>query len=325
MVARKTATRKTYVARINKVIDFIRENLDGDLSLENLSAVAAFSPYHFHRIFKAFSGENLNEFVNRQRIQQAAMYLKYDPDRAITDIALSCGFSSSSNFARAFKKYFGISASGFREGRYSKIGKTISKNGNVESNIREDLLIENEYTPIDDCLIDKPLIRRLEQMEVKIEQLPAYTVAYIRTVGGYGKPDIIGPAFHRVIKWAKTRDLTTAETLVIGIGLDHPNVTPIEKCRYDACVTVPEGTTSEGEIGVYDIPEGKYAIYRITGDYKNIGEDVGPAWNAMYGGWLPDSGYQPDDRPCFEIYLETKEEFEAGRYVIDLCVPIKPL
>jgi len=115
------------------------------------------------------------------------------------------------------------------------------------------------------------------------------------------------------------------DTIAIGIGLDDPDVTPIEKCRYDACVTVAEGTTGEGEVGVYDVPEGKYAIYRITGEYVNIGMDIGPAWRAMYGDWLPDSGYQPDDRPCLELYVETKEEYEAGKYVVDLCVPVKAL
>lgn len=317
MDIKKSTTRKIYVARINKVIDFVRENPDGDLSLEILAEVAAFSPFHFHRIFKAFTDENLNEYVNRQRLELAAAYLKHSPERSITDIALSCGFSSSSNFARAFKKHFGVNASRFRDNRKSKIRQT-------KSNIGEDSPPQNGYTPPVDDTINDSQIRRLEEMEAEIKQLPAYRVAYIRVMDGYNT-EKIGPAFSNILKWAKARDLMGPDTLVIGIGLDDPEVTPADKCRYDACVTVPDGTAGEGEVGVYDIPTGKYAISRITGEYVNISKNIGPAWRELYGNWLPDSGYQPDDRPCLELYVESEEECKAGKYVIDLCVPIKPL
>ncbi|MCP4231073.1 MAG: AraC family transcriptional regulator [bacterium] len=324
MDTQKPTTRKIYVARINKVIDYIRDNLDSDLSLETLAGVAAFSPFHFHRIFKAFTDENLNEYVNRQRLELAASYLKHNPERTITDIALSCGFSSSSNFARAFKKYFGVSASEFRGGISSKIRQTNSNDGKTQSNIGEEKPPENGYTPtVNDIINDSPS-RRLEEMEVDIKQLPAYRVAYVRVMDGYNS-EKIGPAFRKIVKWAKARDLMGPDTEIIGISLDDPDVTPADKCRYDACVTVPEAIKGEGDVGVYDIPAGKYAISKITGQYANIGKDIGPAWRSFYADWLPDSGYQPDDRPCFEMYVETKEECEAGIYVVDICIPIKPL
>ena len=115
------------------------------------------------------------------------------------------------------------------------------------------------------------------------------------------------------------------ETLILGIGLDDPRVTPTEKCRYDACVTVPPNTKGEGDVGVYDIPGGKYAVYRFEGQYAKIYEEMGRAWNDLMGGWFPDSGYQPDDRPCFEIYRESEEELKTGNFVVDICEPVKPL
>jgi len=64
--------REEYVSRINRVIDHIEANLDTDLSLERLAEVAGFSPFHFHRIFRAMMGETLNQFIQRLRIEKAA-------------------------------------------------------------------------------------------------------------------------------------------------------------------------------------------------------------------------------------------------------------
>jgi AraC family transcriptional regulator len=66
---------------------------------------------------------------------------------------------------------------------------------------------------------------------------------------------------------------------------------------------------------------GKYAVahFKITPDqYEN-------AWNAIYGGWLPDSGYQPEDGPCYELYPSNPEDHPKGKHAVDICVPVKPL
>jgi len=49
------------------------------------------------------------------------------------------------------------------------------------------------------------------------------------------------------------------------------------------------------------------------------------AWNMVFGGWLPESGYQPDDRLCYEIYQNDPKEHPEGIHIVDICVPVKPL
>jgi AraC family transcriptional regulator len=83
-----------YTRRINRVIGYLRGNLDRQLKLEELAKVACFSEFHFHRIFRAVSGETLNNFTNRLRLEKAARLLRYS-DRSLTDIALDCSLSSS--------------------------------------------------------------------------------------------------------------------------------------------------------------------------------------------------------------------------------------
>src|SRR5215467_754770 len=102
MRSQGTRPNSEYVQRINRVIDYLRANLSRQIKLEELAKVACFSDFHFHRIFGAVSGETLNGFTNRIRLEKAARLLRYS-DRSLTDIALDCGFSSSATFARAFR------------------------------------------------------------------------------------------------------------------------------------------------------------------------------------------------------------------------------
>src|SRR5262245_54799166 len=99
-----------YIQRINHVLNYIREHLNDDLSVNTLAQIAYFSPFHFHRIFKTITGETLNDVVVRLRLERAIMLLRSSPKLPISEAAFTCGFASASNFARAFKKRYGMSA-----------------------------------------------------------------------------------------------------------------------------------------------------------------------------------------------------------------------
>ena len=100
-----------YEERVNRVLDYILQHLDGDLSQNKLARVSHFSPLHFHRVFQGVTGETLNSFVRRARLEKAAQLMKAAPARRITDIALEVGFAGLAEFSRAFKAHFGINAS----------------------------------------------------------------------------------------------------------------------------------------------------------------------------------------------------------------------
>src|SRR5215471_11068037 len=103
--SQESQANSEYAQRINRVIDYLRENL---------AKVACFSEFHFHRIFSAVSGETLNNFTNRLRLEKAARLLRYS-DQSLTDIALNCGFSASATFSRAFCSGYDTSPSHFRK------------------------------------------------------------------------------------------------------------------------------------------------------------------------------------------------------------------
>src|SRR5689334_18846913 len=100
-----TRRNEHYQDRVNRVLDYIGAHLDGDLSLARLAGIACFSPYHFHRIFQGISGETLNSYVRRVRLERAAALMRASPRKRITDIALEAGFAGTAEFSRAFKSH----------------------------------------------------------------------------------------------------------------------------------------------------------------------------------------------------------------------------
>ncbi|MBW2277899.1 MAG: helix-turn-helix transcriptional regulator, partial [Deltaproteobacteria bacterium] len=179
--------REEYVARINRVIDYIETHIEEELRLETLAVVACFSSFHFHRIFSAMMGEPLGQFIQRVRLERAANQLLGNPKKSITEIALDSGFSGSATFARAFKEGFGMSASEWRDGGHagwSKIGKPIGKNGKPIGKNGKDGERPTDYAG---CINrenrraemkDKPQTNL--KVEVKVAELPEHNVAYAR-------------------------------------------------------------------------------------------------------------------------------------------------
>jgi AraC family transcriptional regulator len=320
--------RQEYTARINRVIDYIEQNLDKDLLLEELARIANFSPFHFHRIFSGMMHETLNVFIQRIRIEKAAAKLVLNPRESITEIAFECGFSSSSAFARAFRDNFQMSASDWRSLghlEYSKNSEVDSKKSQSVGNIRQDFNVYPSYNQ--DTLKQVWRVEMKTNKElistVEVRDVPEMNVAYIRHIGPYaGDEQLFGNLFNRLCTWAGPRGLLCfPETKFISIYHDNPDITDETKLRTDVCITIPADAQVDGEIGKATIPAGKYALAH----FEIKPDQYGDAWNTVYGGWLPESGYQPDDRPCFELYLNNPKEHPEGKHVMDIYAPVKPL
>lgn len=310
MTDRSEFLRQEYVARINRVIDHIDAHLGDELTLAVLADVACFSRFHFHRIFSAMVGETIADYLKRVRLQAAASRLVNNPRDPVTDIALACGFSSPSVFARAFRERFGLSASAWRTRRRND-GQADRKPGDAPDNgLRH---------PPEHLSDDRRKIMAVQAQSIEVKELPELHVAYVRHIGPYNK---VGEAFGRLMRWAGPRGLLRfPETKSLAVYRDSPEVTEESRLRSDACITVPEGTKVDGEVTLMKIPGGKFAV----GRFEIAGDQFGEAWNVLMGGWLPGSGYQPDDRMCYEVYLNDHEQHPQKKFVIDICEPVKPL
>lgn len=92
---------------IERVLNYIQENLSSDLSLEAVSSFAGFSPVHFHKLFFKATGRTLREYVEGQRIKKA-MQLLLSTKMNLTQIAYECGFASQSHFSYVFKRKMNV-------------------------------------------------------------------------------------------------------------------------------------------------------------------------------------------------------------------------
>ena len=319
-----------YISRMNAVLDYIEDNISGNLSLEKLADVAGFSRFHFHRIFTAITGETTNQFIRRIRLEKGATKLLMHPDKSITVIAMECGFKTSASFAKAFKEHFKLSASDWRKKSLSE--EKNSKIGQTDSNIGKEHEDKNRYIKFvvgsGTELIEKSselrgnLMLFEKNVEVKINDLPEKNVAYVRHTGPYkGDVELFGSLFGKMCKWAGARQLINNESEWIIVYHDNPELTEAERLRTSVCLTVPEETNVDGEVGKMKIPAGKYAM----GHFEIASDQYESAWNYMYGAWLPDSGFQPDDRPCFEICLNSPDEHPEKKHIVEICIPVKPL
>ena len=309
------------MARLNRVVDHVYANLSDDLSLDSLARVAAFSRFHFHRIFHGMMGETVSQFVQRVRVERAASLLAGYPGRPVTEIALECGFSGPDTFARSFRETFGMTATQWRDRGYEnrKLRQQESKIGQGASNIRQDCAVISHYIDsVTHNLTWRIAMSDAKQIEVEVREMPALHVAYARHVGSYSG---IGEAFERLMKWAGPRGLVGPQASFLGVYHDDPEVTDESKLQSSACVTVPPGTPVEGETGEMEIEGGQYAV----GHFEISQEEFGQAWDAVYGGWLPESGYQCDERPCYELYLNDHNQHPEKKFIVDICVPVKPL
>jgi AraC family transcriptional regulator len=289
-----------YVARVNRAIDYIVQNLTEPLDLDQVARVAHFSSFHFHRVFKALVGETLAAFVKRVRLQRALQMMSHRPDATLTDIALACGFASSSDFSRSFKQRYGIpprafDVRGFRDH------------------------MRDAFTP---GLARLPAGENPDRFVVTFRSYPTRFVAYVRVRDSFA-PGAVQACARRLVGWAERRGYAQGQWL--GYMWDDPEVVAMDKCRYDLGVEVPQRIHPDGEVGCVELPPMTVAQVEIRG-----GVDLElRALDWLYRTWLPGSGFVPDDQPCFEAFHglpfahgDTHFELDAQVPVVDGSTPL---
>ena len=304
-VAQHTAME--YRKRVCRAMDYISRNLDRDLSLQEIARAASFSKFHFHRIFKAVVGETVAGFTRRLRLERAANRLVANSRDHITKLAMDCGFSSSQNFAKAFREHFGVTPTAYRK---SKKGNKAGKKENAWS-------LQAMYDS-DIPFIGATNHERRIAMNGEVREMPEYHVAYVRKMGPYSK-ETFKQAFGELTAWAAPRGYLRTGVM-LGVYWDNPEVTPPDRCRVDACVTVPIGTVPDRPVAVQTISGGPYAVchFELPVDSDSFQQ----AWEDAFA-WLVDGGYECDDKPCYELYQQSAADHPEGKFVFDICIPLK--
>lgn len=295
-------TRIDYHERLLRVLLHIQTHLDEDLSLEKLAKIARFSPFHFHRMFRAMVGESVSEYVRRTRLERAAHQLSFTR-RSVISIAFDAGYDSHESFTRAFRGMFACSPSEYRKNRRGWKASASSRNPDIPP-------WDREKSP--------HFFSGDKMMEVRLEKRKPVRVAFVRHIGPYKD---CCKAWETLCEYGQQHGLMSPKTQWIGISHDDPDVTSPDKLRYDACMPVDDKFTATGEIGVQEIPGGEYAVMTHRGPYSNLIH----AYRFFYGEWLPNSGRELVSMPGFEIYRNAPETTPPEELLTDIYIPLRTI
>lgn len=218
-----------------KIIDDILKKIELDLyyiETNELIEFSGFSYFHFHRIFSAYVGESLKQYLKRIRLEKSAYELQYK-NIPITTVALNAGFATPSAFNKAFREFFKTSPS-----KYKK------------QNLR-----------------DKDF-NMIEPKEIIDDMMPI-DVYSLRHLGDYNK---MGNTFEILMKWAHTykKNFINKEICAFSFSYDDPNVTEVDKLRSDVCISATDDVELEYGIIRQTIAGGKYAVFLHKGEYRKL-------------------------------------------------------
>jgi len=298
----RAETHQFYMTVIERVLRFVQDNLDAELSCSTLSKVACVSQYHFFRMFEVYTGETIGDHVRRIRLEKAAFLLR-NTSRSVIEVAFMTGFSSHQAFCRAFRTSYGAAPRMFR----------MLDDGSF-------LLSAPSRVHIDEfggLSRFKPQLQGGVTMEMSIKTLPELTVVYMMHTGAY---NTVGQTWEKFNKWVGSHnELVTEDSMFICEYLDDPSVVPENKLRSLACMTVPAGYVPDHGVTMKTIPGCKYAVGRYVGPYTKLGE----AWHTFYAEGLPSLGCKAKQSPCFELYINGPHEVPPEQLITDIYEAIE--
>lgn len=285
----------SYVERVQRSVDFIEQNLREDITLDGIANAAAFSPYHFHRVFSLTVGETIKNYIRKRRLTEAAYELR-DSNRRILDIAFEYRFESQESFSRAFKKLFSVSPAIYRS--LTKYPKFYEKK----------------------VLTEEGIMHRAKGIEVKSEIINKETfwvvgMEYRGSKEHHGEIPKLWGKFD-----GRSKEISNRQGKVVSYGVCFSTPSMLQKDEFYYMASVPV-TSSD------DVPEGMVAKEIKGGDFvvithKGPISKISDTLDYVYGSWLPKSGFDPDDRANLELY-DQRFKFEDPESEFDILVPIK--
>ena len=297
----ETADRERYEARVNRAIALIDANLDRAPALEALADAACLSPHHFHRVFRALTGETVHGFTTRLRLERALALARSTPAPPWKQVAARCGYRSLPVFSRAFKRQYGVSPSAFDlEGFWA------------ERPDRDAALAVSRY-------FLRPSPPAPEDFAVELVRRPAARLAVSRAWGGYVDPGALIAAYERLMQWAAREGLPTDGGRLAGASRDDPDLTPLSRCRYDFTLEIEPGVRPPTGLSLGERAEGWWAVHAVDGDMAAVDR----AWTILFKSWLPAQGLPLRDAPAEEVYRRTPAEIGSERFDLLCCVPVR--
>lgn len=273
-----------YVARIERVLKHLEAtDLTEAPDLNKMAAIAALSPFHFHRVYRLMTGETPAETIRRIRLARAVPALKQSVELATE----ASGYATSQAFARALKAETGHTA--------SEIRRSVPLRESLEHRLRHPATAE---TPLG----------------IEIVAADPLTLTALRNTGAYPE---LNAVYQRLFDLVFSQLSMEHLAGLYGYQHDDPRHTAPEACRAEVAVDV--GGKAELTEDLYHIvvPGGLYARLRHLGDY----DAIQPAMDTLYLA-VVDAGYALADQPLHLHFLDDPEEVATADLRCDLYLPL---
>lgn len=221
-----------WIARMERALILLASRLDDPPVLDDLAAAANLSPFHFHRVWRAMTGEPLGQTIARLRIAASQERLAAG-GTTVTTVAMDGGFGTPQSFARAFRRVTGLTPTQFVSSGAERI--------NVAA--RTDVPVRIEW--------------RAEGQLVALRQ----------DGGAYRE---LNALFWQLWNWAEGEGRLDGLQGIYGIPLDDPVSITEDQLRYDACLALADPGAPPTPFRRLTLDAGDYAVLRHVGDYDGL-------------------------------------------------------
>lgn len=277
----KLETSNIHHQKIQDIIVHINNHLFDSLDTDILSDMSGLSKYHFRRVFQTVSGENIGSYIQRLRLEHIA-HLLVSTDFTINQILEQTNYQTKFSLAKAFKKHFGMTTSQYRK----------------------------KYKPMHDeqHTVITPEIWSIQPMKI----------FYIEVGEKYKDELRYKLIWNRLVNYARQYNESKSNYKFVSVSMDDPSITPMDKCRFYLGVTIDNNITDDSQPGTMEIPGGRYAIFRHTGDYSLLHK----FYQRIYEEWFPKSKYRPQSTFSFEMYMNHPDSTLKTELITDIYIPV---
>ena len=278
-----------WLDRMNAALDYIEENLAGQIDMALAAHRACCSEYHFTRMFSFITNIPISEYIRRRRLTLAGFELKTS-DVKVIDLALKYGYDSQGAFARAFHIIHGVTP--------------------TEARVPDVLL--QSFARISFAMT----IKGVEKMEYRIVEDGAWS--------GFGKSIVtkMSDAFETVPAYWSTGEAEREAIIRAAHGDDRTLVRSLlfdeneETLRYARCLEVPEDDVSD-DFERYEVPARTWAVFPRVIE-PETGDGIIPIWKRVWIEWFPNSGYEQDTGPRQERCIWRDD----GKMIVEAWIPV---
>ncbi len=260
--------------------------------LEALAAIAHQSPFHFHRLYRALTGETPGRTVARLRLLQALTLLG-QTDSRVTEVVLNVGFESPQALARACRQALDA----------------------TPTRLREDAALRSRWQQ----RLSLPAGDHADgtvPLQVTVTTLAPFDVVALRREGAF---DDLDQAFGEIFTWAAEQGWAEQLQQLIGIARTDHRDAPAQRCVFDCAMGFGRTPVAlPAPLRVLTLGGGTHAVLRHVGSYAGLEA----ATDALLRDWLPDSGYTLRDAELYYHYLDDPEEVPESILRADVCVPV---